>query len=106
MQRDQVIATKNETRENPSSPPFFFFHTADRPNYPGVSGYYTRTAEKRKNAGEFGQHGKSSLLHKASLSGREGALVNDVLGVLLFNFAGAVQRGAGKGHETCVENND
>jgi hypothetical protein len=62
-----------------------------------------RTAENARTL-EIGQDGK--IVVTRLLSGREGALVNDVLGVLLFNFAGAVQRGAGKGHETCVENND
>ena len=41
------------------------------------------------------------LLSGPSGSGKS-TLVNDILGVLLFDFAGAVQRGAGKGHETCV----
>jgi len=62
----------------------------------------TQDSRKTQERWKFGRHGESSLLHKASLSGREGALVNDILGVLLFDFAGAVQGGAGEGHETCV----
>ena len=37
------------------------------------------------------------------LTGRESALVDDILGILLFDLAWAVQRGAGKGHETWSE---
>lgn len=40
----------------------------------------------------------------ACLSGREGALVDDILGVLLLDLARAVERGAGEGHETWVRN--
>jgi hypothetical protein len=63
-----------------------------------------RDSRKRKNAGnrtwDNSEHEK--VVVTRLLTGREGALVNDILGVLLFDFAGAVERGAGEGHETCL----
>ena len=64
----------------------------------------TQDSRKRKNAGNrtWDNRNTGNFVVTRLLSGREGALVNDVLGVLLFDFAGAVERGAGKGHETCL----
>jgi hypothetical protein len=67
----------------------------------------TRFGRKRTNAGNSTRDRSIVTLLKRLhfvqrlLAGRKSALVDDILGVLLFDITGAVQRRAGKSHETC-----
>jgi hypothetical protein len=74
----------------------------------------TRHGRKRTNAGNSTREDRRTdprfrRLHcverlrfaQGLLAGRKSALVDNILGVLLFDVAGSVERGAGKSHETC-----
>jgi hypothetical protein len=63
----------------------------------------TRYGRKRTNAGNSTTNeDRRTIILCRLLAGRKSALVDDILGVLLFDIAGAVERRAGKSHETCV----
>jgi hypothetical protein len=68
----------------------------------------TRFGRKRTNAGNSTKEDRRTVtlftrLHfvQRLLAGRKSALVDNILGVLLFDIARAVERRAGESHETC-----